>query len=83
MFWDDLVRRWRRDSGVVDRAMLRAVGGHVAVLPAPRRQRRSRLILLLIIAIVVAAALQASSGGISHSTDDASGSPVSNRSTVL
>jgi hypothetical protein len=32
MFWDDLVRRWRRDARGVDPRLLRAAAGHVAVL---------------------------------------------------
>lgn len=65
MFWDDLVRRWRRDYKVVSPRLLRGVGGHVAVLPAPRRQRQTRLLLLLVTLIVLGAALLASSGRIS------------------
>lgn len=55
MFWDDLVRRWRRESGVVDQRLLREAGGHVAVLPSLRPQRRSRLPLLLVILLAAAA----------------------------
>ena len=63
MFWDDLVRRWRRDVGGVDPRLLRAVAGHVAVLPAPRRRRRSRVPWLVLIALLVAVILLLSQGG--------------------
>lgn len=55
MFWDDLVRRWRREHRAVDPTELRAAGGHVAVLPAPRRRRRSRLPWLAIAVLAVIA----------------------------
>jgi hypothetical protein len=48
MFWDDLVRRWRRDVGALDPALLRRVAGNVAALPAPRRRRGSRLVTAVI-----------------------------------
>ena len=51
MFWDDLVRRWRRDVRGVDPRLLRAAAGHVAVLPAPRRRRRSRVPWIIVIAV--------------------------------
>lgn len=65
MFWDDLVRRWRRESGVVSPRLLRGAGGHVAVLPTPRRQRRSRLLLLLLALLAAAALLLVGSGRVS------------------
>jgi hypothetical protein len=55
MFWDDLVRRWRREVRGLSPRLLRATGGHVAVLPAPRGQRRSRLPWLVLVAFVLAA----------------------------
>lgn len=57
MFWDDLVRRWRREHRALDPRDLRMVGGHVAVLPAPRRRRRSRLPWLLVITLAAVAIL--------------------------
>jgi hypothetical protein len=65
MFWEDLVRRWRREHHVVDPRDLRAAGGHVAVLPAPRRRRRSRLpwLVVTVLAIIGALALLLISGG--------------------
>lgn len=57
MFWDDLVRRWRREHRVVDPRDLRTVGGHVAVLPAPRRRRRARWPWLAIVALAIIALL--------------------------
>lgn len=55
MFWDDLVRRWRREYKTNSPRLLRAAGGHVAVLPAPQRARqmRSLLVVLAIIALVL------------------------------
>jgi hypothetical protein len=55
MFWDDLVRRWRRDVRGVSPRLLRAAAGHVAVLPAPRPRRRSRWPWLVLAAFVLAA----------------------------
>lgn len=54
MFWDDLIRRWRRESGGLSPRLLRATAGQVAVLPAPRRRRRSRLPWLLLVAFAAA-----------------------------
>jgi hypothetical protein len=62
MFWDDLVRRLRRESKVLSPRLLRGAGGHVAVLPAPRRRRRPGLLLLILISIVVGAAILIASG---------------------
>lgn len=56
MFWDDLVRRWRRDAGTLSPRLLRAVAGNVAVLPA-RRHRPSRRYLILAILVLVGAML--------------------------
>lgn len=53
MFWDDLVRRWRRDVRSVDPRLLRAAAGHVAVLPAPRRRRRVPWLVLFVLLVVV------------------------------
>ena len=55
MFWDDLVRRWRRDLRALSPRLLRAAAGHVVVLPAPRSRRRSRLPWMVVIALVLAA----------------------------
>lgn len=51
MFWDDLLRRWRREAGGLSPRLLQATAGHVAVMPAPRPRRRSRVRWLLLIAI--------------------------------
>lgn len=63
MFWDDLIRRWRRDFRAVDRRLLRAAGGHVAVLPAPKPRRRSRVPWLILIALAIAAIVLLLQGG--------------------
>jgi hypothetical protein len=57
MFWDDLIRRWRRGSGGLSPRLLRAAAGHVAVLPAPRPRRRSRIPWLLLVSIAFAVLL--------------------------
>jgi hypothetical protein len=54
MFWDDLVRRWRRESGGMSSRALRAAAGHVAVLPTPRPRRRARLPWLVLVSIAFA-----------------------------
>jgi hypothetical protein len=46
MFWDDLVRHWRRANKGNSPTLLRAAGGHVAVMPAPRRSRPIRYLVL-------------------------------------
>jgi hypothetical protein len=53
MFWDDLVRRWRKETKANSPRLLRAAGGHVAVLPAPQRTRQVRplLVVLAILAL--------------------------------
>jgi hypothetical protein len=57
MFWDDLIRRWRRDTGGLSPRLLRAAAGHVAVLPTPKPRRRLRVAWLLLIALGVAVIL--------------------------
>ena len=37
--FEDLVKRWLRDRGTIDRSAIEAMAGHVAVLP-PRRRRQ-------------------------------------------
>ncbi len=71
MFWDDLVRRWRREAKIISPQLLRAAGGHVAVLPAPRRRRRSRLTLLLVLLVAIGAALLVGSGRLPIADGDA------------
>jgi hypothetical protein len=61
MFWDDLVRRWRRDNRQLSPRLLAGAAGYVAV--APTRPRRSRVTLvLLIIAVGALLALAVASG---------------------
>lgn len=55
MFWDDLIRRWRRDTGGLSPWLLRAAAGHVAVLPTPKPRRRLRVSWLFVIALGIAA----------------------------
>lgn len=55
MYWDDLIRRWRRETKANSPRLLRAAGGHVAVLQAPKRrgQARSVLLILAIVALLL------------------------------
>jgi hypothetical protein len=55
MFWDDLVRRWRKSNKANSPRLLRAAGGHVAVLPSPQRARQVRplLVILAILALLL------------------------------
>jgi hypothetical protein len=66
VYWDDLIRRWRRDTRTLDPATLRAAGGHVAVLPSPRQRRRRGLNPALLwfttLVLGLAASLLASQG---------------------
>jgi hypothetical protein len=71
MFWDDLVRRWRRDARVNSPQLLRGAGGHVAVLPAPRRRRRSRLLMLLLVLLAIAVLLLVGPGRVSGVSGEA------------
>ena len=58
MFWDDLMRRWRREVGALDQRLLNGAAGNVAALPAPRRRgSRARLVLTLFVIAILAAAL--------------------------
>jgi len=58
MFWDDLIRRWRRDTrGGMSPRLLRSAAGHVAVVPGPRPRRRLRITWLLLIALAIAVIL--------------------------
>jgi type VI protein secretion system component VasF len=54
VFWDDLIRRWRREVRGLSPRLLRATAGHVALLPAPSTRRRSRLPWLVLLALVLA-----------------------------
>jgi hypothetical protein len=76
MFWDDLMRRWRRDAGVMSPHLLRAAGGHVAVLPAPRRRRRPRLLLLLLALVALGAVLLLGTGRVPAQTGGVDAPPV-------
>jgi hypothetical protein len=53
VFWDDLIRRWRRENPANSPRLLRAAGGHVAVLPSPRRRWRAPLWILIVILFVL------------------------------
>jgi hypothetical protein len=67
MFWDDLIRRWRRDNRQLGRRLLAGAAGYVAV--APSRPRRSRMTLaLLIVAVGVLLALAVATGRVQAAT---------------
>lgn len=61
MFWDDLMRRWRRDHRVASARLLAGAGGHVAVLPS-RRGRRPRTVLVILAAAILALVALVASG---------------------
>jgi hypothetical protein len=61
MYWDDLIRHWRRGTPRESQRLLRAAAGHVTVLPAPRPRPRRRL-LWLVTALIGSLALLALTG---------------------
>lgn len=62
MFWDDLIRRLRRDVGGLSPRLMSAAAGHVAVLPAPRARRRMRWSWLVLLALFLALVLLFANG---------------------
>ena len=73
MFWDDLIRRWRRDNRQLGPRLLAGAAGYVAV--APTRRRRSRVsFILLIIAVGVLIALASATGHVQAATGWSDGS---------
>jgi hypothetical protein len=75
MFWDDLVRRWRKEARVNSPESLRAIGGHVAVLPAPRRARQSRPLLLVLAILALLLLLVIRSGTLDVKTNTTEPTP--------
>ena len=71
MFWDDLVRRWRKDTKAISPRLLRAAGGHVAVLPDPRRTRHVRPLLMLLAILALLLLLLFGSGRVGVVTNTA------------
>jgi hypothetical protein len=57
MYWDELIKRWRRDARARHPAQLQAAGGHVAVLPEGRQRRSGHLLPLILLALAIALAL--------------------------
>jgi hypothetical protein len=82
MFWDDLVRRWRRDNRQLGPHLLAGAAGYVAV--SPTRRRRSRVLLaLLIIAVGFIVALAVATGQVRAATPWSDGSDgATNRMSV-
>jgi type VI protein secretion system component VasF len=84
MYWDDLVRRLRREVGAVSPDLLSEAGGNVAVVRVPRRRRRARWPLLVLALLAVAAVLLFGSGRLAGSSETTSipgpSEPVSTRS---
>ena len=62
MFWDDLVRRWRKETKANSPRLLRAAGGHVAVLPAPQRASQVGPVLAVIAILALLLVLLFGSG---------------------
>jgi len=52
MFWDDLMRRRRRENRLMGGRLLRGAAGNVAVLPEPHPQRRRRWLLPLAVVLL-------------------------------
>ena len=71
MFWDDLVRQWRKDAKTISPRLLRAAGGHVAVLPNPQRARRVRPLLVALAILALLLLLLFGSGRVGVVTDTA------------
>ena len=64
MFWDDLLRRWRRDNRQLGPRLLVGAAGRVAVAPTRRAPRR-RTYLALAVAILVLLGLASATGRLS------------------
>jgi hypothetical protein len=52
MFWNDLVRWWRRENRLMGGRLLRGAAGNVAVLPEPHPQRRRQRLLPLAVVLL-------------------------------
>ena len=58
MYWDELVKRWRREAGTRDSRQLQAIGGNVAAFAARQPRRQSwRWLALIVYAALIALAL--------------------------
>jgi hypothetical protein len=53
MYWDDLLRRWRRDNPQLGPRLLAGAAGRIAVAPSRRRQSRLTLLALALAALVL------------------------------
>ena len=69
MFWDDLVRRWRKETKANSPRLLRAAGGHVALLPSPQRARQVRPLLLVLAILALLVVLLFGSGRVGSVTN--------------
>ena len=76
MLWDDLIRRWRRESKADSPRLLIGAEGHAATFAAPRRRRRSRWLILLL-ALVAAGVLVLYGSGSVSGPNAATSTPLS------
>ena len=72
MFWNDLVRRWRKESRAISPRLLRSAGGHVAVLPHPQgtRQVRPLLVVLAVLALLLVVMFGSGRAGVVENTTE-------------
>ena len=68
MFWERLVRRFRRGARAFDPAVLQTAGGNGASMPAPPR-RRVHVAWIVLIAMGVALVLLLSQSGHTQGVD--------------
>ena len=69
MFWERLLRRFRRDARAFDPAVLQTAGGHGAALPPAQPRRRAHLGWIILIAMGVALVLLLSQSGHTQGVD--------------
>ena len=82
MYWNDLLRRWRRDNPGVGPRLLAGAAGWVAVAPS-RRRRTRRTLLALVVAILVLLALAFGRGRVhAAGVPDDPGSPTTTAMTT-
>jgi hypothetical protein len=70
MFWDDLVRRWRKETRANSPRLLRDAGGHVAVLPNPQRAPQARPVVIILAILAILLGLLIGSGIVGQEPND-------------